>query len=69
MTNGSVRHGFQISAWSSTTVHHFSSMVVGHAVEGPGIVESGFTTVVIDPGAVVKRMPSGSLLIDPAIHV
>jgi N-methylhydantoinase A len=55
----------------SSTVHHFSSMVVGEAVKGPCILESGFTTVVIDPGAVVTRMPSGSLLIDPlpAVHV
>lgn len=46
-------------------VHHFSSMTTGHAITGPCILESGFTTVVVDPGAVVERTPSGSLLIYP----
>lgn len=37
----------------------------GDRLEGPAIVESPFTTVVIDPGAAVERTSTGSLLIFP----
>jgi N-methylhydantoinase A len=37
----------------------------GETVDGPAIIESSFTTVVIDPGAKAERRPSGSLLITP----
>jgi N-methylhydantoinase A/oxoprolinase/acetone carboxylase beta subunit len=36
---------------------------VPHA--GPLIVESPVTTVVVDPGAVARRTPRGSLVITP----
>jgi N-methylhydantoinase A len=48
-----------------TPVHYFSAMKPGRQVKGPAIVESGFTTVVVDPGATVARTPSGSLLLRP----
>jgi hypothetical protein len=32
-------------------------------VEGPAIVESPFSTVVVDPGTSARRRPSGSLVI------
>ena len=37
----------------------------GQTIEGPAIVESDFTTVVIDAGAAARRLESGSLLITP----
>ena len=37
----------------------------GAPIAGPAIVESSFTTVVLDPGASAERAPSGSL-VDPA---
>ena len=37
----------------------------GEVIEGPAIVESSFTTVVVNPGAAAVRQHSGSLSIDP----
>ncbi len=47
------------------TVRRFETMQVGEKLEGPAIVESPFTTVVVDPGATAQRCASGSLSIDP----
>ena len=41
----------------------FDSMKPGEAMRGPSIIESPFTTVVIDPGAKAERTRSGSLFI------
>ena len=46
-------------------VAHVESMPVEDMLEGPVIIESPFTTVVVNPGASVHRNPSGSLIIDP----
>lgn len=43
----------------------FESMRPNVSVRGPAIVESPFTTVVIEAGAKVVRKPSGSLVITP----
>jgi N-methylhydantoinase A len=48
-----------------TAVRCFELLPVGEAVAGPAILESSFTTVVVDPGAVAVRRQSGSLSIDP----
>ena len=39
-------------------------MITGVALVGPAIVESPFTTIVIDAGTVCQVTASGSLLID-----
>ena len=46
-------------------VVRFETMAPGETVAGPAIIESSFTTVVIDPGAKAERRSSGSLLITP----
>lgn len=46
-------------------VHRFEALGPGAEIEGPTIVESPVTTVVIPPGARVRRAPTGSLLVDP----
>ena len=46
-------------------VRRFEAMKVGEKLTGPAIVESSFTTVVINPGATAVRRASGSLSIDP----
>jgi N-methylhydantoinase A len=46
-------------------VRHFDALAVGDRLEGPAIIESPVTTVVIDPGALAERLPSGSLSIKP----
>jgi len=53
-------HGFV-----DATVRRFEGMKEGEALEGPAIIESPFTTVVIDPGATAERRGSGSLSIVP----
>ena len=46
-------------------VTHVEDMPVEEVLEGPAIVESPFTTVVINPGASVRRSASGALVIVP----
>ncbi|MGD9536316.1 MAG: hydantoinase/oxoprolinase family protein [Alphaproteobacteria bacterium] len=46
-------------------VHRFEAMPHDKPVSGPAIIESSFTTVVLDPGATAVRRPSGSLAIKP----
>ena len=56
---------FPDTGFVEARVVHFEGMDAGGTVEGPAIIESSFTTVVIDPGAKAERRPSGSLLITP----
>ena len=56
---------FSDSGLVEAQVVHFDGMGPGETVAGPAIIESSFTTVVIDPGAKAERRPSGSLLITP----
>ena len=48
-------------------VRRFETMAVGEILAGPAIIESPFTTVVVDPGATAERRASGSLSIDPGV--
>jgi N-methylhydantoinase A len=41
------------------------AMSPGTQIAGPAIVESSFTTVVLNPGAIAERSASGSLVITP----
>jgi N-methylhydantoinase A len=41
------------------------AMSVGEPVEGPAVIESPFTAIVVDPGATAVRRPSGSLSLSP----
>jgi N-methylhydantoinase A len=56
---------FQDGDWHDAAVVPFEAMTEGDAVDGPAIVESAFTTLVVDPGTRVHRTASGSLLIAP----
>jgi N-methylhydantoinase A len=49
-----------------TKVLRFEDMARGEEVAGPAIIESSFTTVVVDPGASAQRSTAGSLVINPA---
>jgi N-methylhydantoinase A len=48
-----------------TPVHRFDALAVGERVQGPALIESSFTTVVLPPGAHAQRRHSGSLAIEP----
>jgi N-methylhydantoinase A len=43
----------------------FDELEPGRVLAGPAIVESPWTTIVVDPGATVERTASGSLAIQP----
>jgi len=46
-------------------VRRFDDLKPGERISGPAVIESSFTTVVINPGASAVRRPSGSLSINP----
>ncbi|WP_222432403.1 hydantoinase B/oxoprolinase family protein [Leekyejoonella antrihumi] len=56
---------FPATGYVETEVHRLESMPVDEVFSGPAIVESPFTTVVVDPGATVTRGDSGSLVLTP----
>jgi N-methylhydantoinase A len=53
---------FTGAGWVETRVEHFATFPLA-ALAGPVIVESPFTTVVVDPGASARRSASGGLVI------
>jgi N-methylhydantoinase A len=62
----SSRRAYFNGRWvEKTRVELLEAMKPGHPLKGPAIVESAFTTVVIEPGAEVVRQRSGSLMITP----
>lgn len=50
--------------WSKVNVYRLETLKAGEHIDGPAIVESAFTTIVVDPGAKAVRRASGSLSID-----
>jgi N-methylhydantoinase A len=66
-TDGTRRAWFAGHGLVDTAVRSFEGLRVDEPVPGPAIVESSFTTVVVDPGATAVRRASGSLSIDPGI--
>lgn len=51
--------------WIDTPVRRLDCLASGEVFAGPAILESPFTTVVIDPEARYVRQPSGSLVVFP----
>ena len=58
---------FPETGFAEARVLRFEGMIPGQEIEGPAIVESSFTTVVLEPGARCVRRPSRSLLLYPAL--
>lgn len=50
--------------WTDAAVHRFETLTEADRVLGPAIVESSFTSVVIDPGVHARRDAMGSLVAD-----
>jgi N-methylhydantoinase A len=63
--SGSRRAYFAGLGAVETDVELFEAMDPGAAVEGPAVIESAFTTVVVDPGATAVRTEGGTLVITP----
>jgi N-methylhydantoinase A len=55
---------FAQTGWTDTPVHRFETLEEGRDIAGPAIVESGFTSVVLDPRTWARRDGHGSLIID-----
>ena len=65
LKNANVAHAFGTYSDFEEYARHarsFEKIAFG-TIAGPAIIESSFSTVVIDPGAVAERMASGSLSI------
>jgi N-methylhydantoinase A len=56
---------FAETGYVDATVRRFEAMKAGEQLPGPAIIESPFTTVVVDPGATAERRASGSVSIAP----
>jgi N-methylhydantoinase A len=56
---------FTPTGWSEVQIHRFATLPVGLALGGPAIVESRFTSVVINPGAEFQRSAKGNLVVRP----
>jgi N-methylhydantoinase A len=55
---------FPDGGWAVVSVRGFDALQAGEAVAGPAIIESAFTTIVVDPGATAIKRSSGSLSIE-----
>lgn len=50
--------------WVQAEVYRLESIVEEHVLSGPVMIESDFTSIVVDPGAVAWRDTAGNLIID-----
>jgi len=55
---------FTGTGWTDAAVYRFEALTPDEAITGPAIVESGFTSVVIDPGVTARRDAMGTLVAD-----
>ena len=55
---------FSDSGEIDAALHRFEDLDQGHVLPGPAIIESPFTTVVVDSDACFSRSPAGSLIIE-----
>ena len=55
--------GFGAVGRLETIIRPIMSMVTGEQASGPTIIESDFTSVVIDPGAIAELLSDGSLMV------
>jgi N-methylhydantoinase A len=56
----------QDEQWHEAAIVSLAAVAEGDVLNGPAIVESPFTTLVLDTGMSARRTDSGSLLIEPA---
>lgn len=55
---------FRSTGRVTTPVRHIDGLREDETLSGPAIVESPFTTVVVDPGSTARRTASGSLVVE-----
>ncbi len=56
---------FADSGWTDTKLYRLDSMSDGQDIKGPAIIESPFTTIVVDGRGHFRRTASGSIVINP----
>ncbi|MDA5194398.1 hydantoinase/oxoprolinase family protein [Govanella unica] len=56
---------FQDAGWTDAVIHRLDAMPVAQEFRGPAIIESPFTTIVVDPEARAQRSANGSIIIHP----
>jgi N-methylhydantoinase A len=54
---------FAATGWTDAAIIPLSTLAKGRRISGPAVIESGFTAIVIDPGAIAERSPSGGLFV------
>ena len=64
---GTRRIYFPVTGFVNAAVYDFAEMRPGAWVEGPAVIESPVTTVVLDPSARAQGAPTGSLVITSGI--
>lgn len=55
---------FRGHGWLNAAVHRLETLGNEETIVGPAIIESGFTSIVVDPGATALRNPNGTLVVD-----
>ncbi|ODT81363.1 MAG: 5-oxoprolinase [Pelagibacterium sp. SCN 64-44] len=55
---------FLSAGWAQASVYRFEAIEPGTTLTGPAIVESDFTSIVLDPGCTAVRDDLGNLIID-----
>jgi N-methylhydantoinase A len=58
---------FQKIGWARVPVHQFNDLRAGNRLVGPAIVESPFTSIVIDPAVAYHRTTGGNLVLEPVV--
>ena len=61
--HGRRRAWFRGAGWVEAETRRFEAMRPEAAVAGPAIVESSFTTIVVDPGTTARRSAGGGLVV------
>jgi N-methylhydantoinase A len=56
---------FTSTGFVEAEIRSLAAITPGEVVAGPAIIEGPATTVVIEPQAAARRLPSGSLVINP----
>ncbi|RFC68677.1 hypothetical protein DY251_06875 [Mesorhizobium denitrificans] len=51
------------TGWLDAEVWRLEAIPEAQSIHGPAIIESDFTSIVVDPGAVARRDASGNLII------
>lgn len=59
---------FPEQGWTQTAVHRLEALRPEERYEGPAILESPFTSIVVNPGAGYRRSICGNILIEAMAH-